>query len=396
MRLNSFFKKGYRTWAICHIGHDGASTPRRHRRAANVNESRSPRWLSFDILEARRVLDGSLPPIIDQAPTDVTANLVSSIPENQTNILLGTIDVVDPDGGYSLDFGSFEDVLELTATPTGNELRYVGPSGFNFEESSSFVFEVRVFDVDIVEPVLTKSFTIAISDQNDPPLGIEFNGDLVVQEFVKGYEFGTITVFDQDVGESYNYQVSDSRFEVADGKLRLKSDASLRYNPSTPVSFEVVATGAVSGDVLREEFLVGVTLAPPPWQNKHWALDVNDDGSVTALDALIVINHMNRHGIGSADTPPPAGSSTFVDVNGDRFITPLDVLIIINFLNQVQSPPSGSGSAEGEPVPPAPPSQPTPPVPSSRIVSSEWSTSSNSVSFDSSDIASTKRRLVVS
>jgi hypothetical protein len=396
MRLNSFFKKGYRTWAVCRIGQDGASTRRRQRRATNVNESRSPRWLSFDILEARRVLDGSLPPIIDQAPTDVTANLVSSIPENQTNILLGTIDVVDPDGGFLLDFGSFDDVLKLTATPTGNELRYVGPDGFNFEESSSFVFEVRVFDIDIVEPVLTKSFTIAISDQNDPPLGLEFSGDLVVQEFVKGYEFGTITVFDQDVGESYNYQVSDSRFEVADGKLRLKSDASLRYNPSTPVSFEVVATGTVSGDVLREEFLVGVTLAPPPWQNKHWALDVNDDGSVTALDALIVINHMNRNGIGSADTPPPAGSATFVDVNGDRFITPLDVLIIINFLNQVQSPPSGSGSAEGEPVPASPPSQPTPPVPSSRIVSSEWSTSSNSVSFDSSDIASTKRRLVVS
>jgi len=348
------------------------------------------------MLEARRVLDGSLPPLIDQAPTEITANLVSSIPENQTNILLGTIEIQDPDGGYLIDFGSFDDVLELTATPTGNELRYIGPNGFDFEESSTFVFEVRVIDVDLVEPVLTKSFTIAISDQNDPPLGIDFRGELVVQEFVKGYEFGTIEVVDQDVGESYTYEVSDSRFEVTDGKLKLKSDASLRYNPTTPVSFEVVATGAISGDVLREEFLVGVTLAPPPWQNKHWALDVNDDGAVTALDALIVINHMNRHGIGSADTPPPAGSPTFVDVNGDRFITPLDVLIIINFLNQVQGPPNESGSAEGEPVPPAPASEPTPLVPFAQIVSSEWSTSSNSVSFDSNDIASTRRRLIVS
>lgn len=364
-----------------------------------ARDSRSPRWLSFDLLEARRVLDSSLPPLIDQSPTDITANLVSSIPENQTNILLGTIEIQDPDGGYLIDFGSFDDVLELTATPTGNELRYIGPNGFDFEESSSFVFEVRVIDVDIVEPVLAKSFTIAISDQNDPPLGIDFRGELVVQEFVKGYEFGTIEIVDQDVGESYTYQVSDSRFEVADGKLKLKSDSSLRYNPTSAVSFEVVATGTVSGDVLREAFLVGVTLAPPPWQNKHWALDVNDDGSVTALDALVVINHMNRHGIGSADTPPPAGSATFVDVNGDRFITPLDVLIIINFLNQVQGTPNESGSAEGEPVPPrspVPPSERTPLVPSARIVSSEWSSSSNTVSFDSSDIASTKRRLIVS
>ncbi len=351
------------------------------------------------MLEARRVLDASLPPLIDQSQTEITANLVSSIPENQTNILLGTLEIQDPDGGYLIDFGPFKDVLELVARPTGNELRYIGPTGFDFEESSSFVFEVRVFDGDIVEPVLTKSFTIAISNQNDPPLGIDFRGELVVQEFVKGYEFGTIQIVDQDIGESYTYQVSDSRFEVADGKLKLKSDALLRYNPTTRVSFEVVATGTVSGDVLREEFLAGVTLAPPPWQNKHWALDVNDDGSVTALDALVVINHMNRNGIGSADTPPPVGSATFVDVNGDRFITPLDVLIIINFLNQVQGTPNESGSAEGEPVPPrlpAPPSEPTRLVPSARVVSSEWSTTSNSVSFDSSDIANTKRRLIVS
>jgi len=367
------------------------------------------RWLSFDTLEARRVLDGALPPYIDQPPTDLTANLVRSIPENETNVRLGTIDVTDADGGFSIDFGRLKDVLELTATPAGNELRYIGPKGFNFEESSSFTFEVRVFGSDLVEPVLSKTFTVAISDQNDPPLGIDFRGELVVQEFVKGYEFGTIQIFDEDVAESYNYQVSDSRFEVADGKLKLKSDASLRYNPTSPISFEVVATGAISGDVLRTEFLVGVTLAPPPWQNKHWALDVNDDGLVTALDALIVINHINRHGIGSADTPPPPGSPTFVDVNGDRFITPLDVLIIINFLNQVRGAqnPSGSGergsgergsgegssAGEGEA---AIAQSPTPSVPSTpQVPRQQIGANDGAFNFDSGDIANSKRRMIV-
>jgi len=359
---------------------------------------RSGRWLSFDTLEARRVLDGALPPIVDQPPTDLIANLVSSIPENQTNVLLGTIDVTDADGGFSIDFGPLGNVLELTKTPVGNELRYVGPKGLNFEESSSFTFEVRVFGSDLVEPVLSKTFTVAISDQNDPPLGIDFRGTLTVQEFVKGYEFGTLEIFDEDVAEIYDYQVSDSRFEVADGKLKLKSDASLRYNPASPISVEVIATGAVSGDVLREEFLVGVTLAPPPWQNKHWALDVNDDGLVTALDALIVINHMNRNGIGSADTPPPPGSSTFVDVNGDRFITPLDVLIIINFLNQVQGArnPSGSaegGSGEGE-LNIA--QSPTPSVPSTpQVPKQQMGTNDGAFNFDSGDIANSKRRMIV-
>jgi hypothetical protein len=380
---------------------DGLNKTVRQASSRKATVRNSTRILSFDTLEARRVLDASLPSVIDHPPTDISANLVSSVPENQTNLLLGTLDVVDPDGGYTIDFGSFKDVLQLTATPNGNELRYVGPKGFNFEEASSFTFEVKVFDNSILEPVITKSFTVAITDQNDRPSGFDFQGNLVVQEFVAGYEFGTLNVFDEDFGESYNYQVNDSRFEVADGKLKLKSDASLKYNPTSPFSsIEVVATGALSGDVLREDFLVGVTIAPPPWQNKHWALDVNDDGSVTALDALIVINHMNRHGIGIADTPPPAGSTTFVDVNGDRFITPLDVLIIINFLNQAQGTPNPSGSAEGEPntaqTPSSTPATPkNPSVPSTRITSSEFSAGSSSFSFESVDIANSKRRMVV-
>jgi len=376
----------------------------RQRNGDKPKRNRLGRQLSFDTLEARRVLDGALPPVIDQPPTDLTANLLSSVPENQTNVLLGTLDLTDADGGYLIDFGPLAEVLQLTATPDGNELRYIGPKGFNFEESSSFTFEVRVFSSDLAEPILSKSFTVAISDQNDPPLGIDFRGDLVVQEFVKGYEFGTIEIFDEDVAESYSYQVSDSRFEVADGKLKLKSDASLRYNPTSPISFEVVATGAISGDVLRTEFVVGVTLAPPPWQNKHWALDVNDDGLVTALDALIVINHMNRHGIGSADTPPPPGSPTFVDVNGDRFITPLDVLIIINFLNQVQGAPnpsgsgergSGEGSSAGEGEANIAQS-PTPSVPSTpQVPRQQIGANDGAFNFDSGDIANAKRRMIV-
>jgi hypothetical protein len=57
--------------------------------------------------------------------------------------------------------------------------------------------------------------------------------------------------------------------------------------------------------------------------------DVDDDGSVTPLDALIVINHLNR---GGADDSV-SSARQFHDVDDDSKLSPLDALALINDLN---------------------------------------------------------------
>jgi hypothetical protein len=58
--------------------------------------------------------------------------------------------------------------------------------------------------------------------------------------------------------------------------------------------------------------------------------DVNDDGSITPVDALIVVNEM--HG---PDAGPGAGPIThFTDVNADGQRSPLDVLMVVNRINR--------------------------------------------------------------
>ena len=56
--------------------------------------------------------------------------------------------------------------------------------------------------------------------------------------------------------------------------------------------------------------------------------DVDDDGSVTPLDALVVINRLNR---GSDDSASVV--HRFHDVDDDSQVTPLDALVVINYLN---------------------------------------------------------------
>ncbi|TWU03643.1 dockerin type I domain-containing protein [Neorhodopirellula pilleata] len=80
------------------------------------------------------------------------------------------------------------------------------------------------------------------------------------------------------------------------------------------------------------------------------AEDVNLDNRVTALDALIVINELNRlNAISSASGE--FGNTDFdssVDVNGDGFISAIDALQVINFLN---SNVDSAGPIESEPIP---------------------------------------------
>ncbi|MEQ8277729.1 MAG: dockerin type I domain-containing protein [Deltaproteobacteria bacterium] len=74
------------------------------------------------------------------------------------------------------------------------------------------------------------------------------------------------------------------------------------------------------------------------WQNPHLQHDVNDDGTVSPLDALVVINKL---GAGGTSLLPPiygnVGPPPYYDVNGDGHVTSSDALAVINYLEQQQN-----------------------------------------------------------
>jgi Fungalysin metallopeptidase (M36)/GEVED domain/Bacterial Ig domain/Dockerin type I domain/Fungalysin/Thermolysin Propeptide Motif/SdrD B-like domain len=76
--------------------------------------------------------------------------------------------------------------------------------------------------------------------------------------------------------------------------------------------------------------------------------DVNLDGVVSPIDALLVVNYLNDNGL--AD-PAASGEESSVpwkrDVNHDNQISPIDALMVINYLNR-NIPVAPSGEAEGE------------------------------------------------
>ena len=64
-------------------------------------------------------------------------------------------------------------------------------------------------------------------------------------------------------------------------------------------------------------------------------LDIDGDNNVFPVDALAIINHLNREGTHRLPIPPidPNVPPPFLDPDGNRRVEPLDALMVINALN---------------------------------------------------------------
>ena len=96
----------------------------------------------------------------------------------------------------------------------------------------------------------------------------------------------------------------------------------------------------------------GVVQVLSSWQNPTNPTDASEDGLTTPIDVLLLLNALNAHGPGNLSPPSPGEpepgtiewslNGPKIDVNGDGKISALDALQIVNCLNrnQCQSQPS--------------------------------------------------------
>ncbi len=68
------------------------------------------------------------------------------------------------------------------------------------------------------------------------------------------------------------------------------------------------------------------------WQNPLFRLDADNSGEVAPLDALLIINAMNRYGVGPITDP--LGTGIYSDTSGNMVLEPLDALLVINHINR--------------------------------------------------------------
>lgn len=228
------------------------------------------------------------------------------------NVVIGDINVQ-----VNLLHTWISDLIVILQSPIGTQVRLFnrfGGSGDNLQAT---------FDDEATRPIANGTAPFSGSFIPDRPLA-GFDGQttagtwsLRVQDRSRG-----------DVGSLRSFSLIITPRVSGSQQVLSEPDSGSTPQPTVPID---------SDDTITHE--------PMGWRNLRDFADVDDDGVVTPIDALRVINELNNSfnflvPSGEGRTKPVRG---YIDTSGDDRLTPLDALLVINAIRR-----SSLSQAEGE------------------------------------------------
>lgn len=267
-------------------------------------------------------------------------------------------------------------LTRMTVTRRGSDVAVPLTVHLSSSDKSEVVvpFEVTIlagqlsvtFDVEAVDDQLLDG-TQAVDVSALASGFVESNIALVVEDA----EWLLLSVADTEISENggrTTVSVVQSNTNISDA-LVVSLSSSDESEATVPVtvtiaagessaSFEVVAHADDEADGAQAVFITAAAVGYMPgevrldiadnafpWHNLLLAQDVNDDGVVSPLDALIIINDLNVKGARALST---GGGAPFLDVSRDGVVAAIDVLQVINFLNNRVTFGEGEASTKEE------------------------------------------------
>jgi hypothetical protein len=271
---------------------------------------------------------------INEAPTAISAAL-SPVPESTAGAILGTLSATDPDSNPPFTFTVADPRFEVV----GSQLKLKTGQSLDYEAGASVSVNVTARDSGGL--AFTQAVTVSVVNVAEAPTDVRLSREKVFNN-IAGAWVATVSVSDSDATNAHTFVLSDARFEVRGGNLYLKAGQTISATAGQTIPLHIDVQDAAAGASFGKDFNLLVETGPSNWnfagQWKPNRLDVNVDGVVSPLDALLVIIELNAVGPRRlAPTPGGTLAPLFLDTSGDDSITPLDALEVIIYLN------SGSG-----------------------------------------------------
>jgi len=200
----------------------------------------------------------------NQAPTDIALS-ATSIPENAgADALVGTLTTTDPDAGdtfaYILVAGP-GDTDNASFIISGDQLR--ATASFDFETKQSYSIRVRAFDQGGL--FTEKTFTIDVTNVNEPPTDIALSATSIAENAGFNVLVGILSTSDPDGGEWYEHTYElvpgagdsgNAAFEIVNNTLRARASFNYEQTPS----YEIRVRSTDAGGLFTEQtFTITVT-----------------------------------------------------------------------------------------------------------------------------------------
>jgi hypothetical protein len=261
------------------------------------------------------------------------------------------------------------DVVTYTATSSNTDVATVAITGsrltVTLKPDAFGTTNISVTARDLSGASVSDAFVLTVTSVNDNPVARNDSYSSPLGEIFRTTDATGSTTSSNDNGVLVNDTDIDGDTLTAElsiaptkGTVVVNANGTFVYTPNPDPNklvkpgdtdtFKYRARDAFGG--VSNEATVTITFGQPlpaRFQNPANPNDVNADGWVSPLDALIIINLLNSRGSGSVAGLP--GPPDYVDVDGNNFVDPLDVLTLINFLNSggMNGSPEGEGEGRG-------------------------------------------------
>ncbi|MEM6311712.1 MAG: PA14 domain-containing protein, partial [Pseudomonadota bacterium] len=211
------------------------------------------------------------------------------------------ISVVDPDAGDAHTFEVSDDRFEVVE----GQLKLKDDIALDHEEAAALKVEVTATDAGGLS--YSETFKVEVADVNEAASDVTLDS-LAVADGAEGAVVGQISFTDPDAGDSHDITVSDDRFEVVEGELRLKDGVKLDHGSESDIPIEVTVTDA-GGLATIQSFTLDVVDTPDlsvatGFDTKYFDVDhtlrklddVDWDGEPTHHELTQDINYTNGKG----------------------------------------------------------------------------------------------------
>lgn len=234
------------------------------------------------------------------------------------------------------------------------------PAGLTQSNVDATIVEALGVWADVADLTFTRTFSPNRRDSLDFEFGpIDSSGSILAQAYPPDDSAPSRAAGDIVFDSSESWEIGDARGGSAFDLLlvavhEIGHALGLDHSTATDsimaasVSASEQFTGLAAAD--RAAILALYARAPneptnPPvsYRNPRDAADVNDDGRVSPVDVLLLLNPINDGWAGRVElavAAEPAAQDWFLDPTGDGQLTPADILFVLNRINGAAPAPS--------------------------------------------------------
>ena len=183
-------------------------------------------------------------PTPNQAPTDIALS-ANNIMEGKAGAVVGQLTTTDPDANDTHTYTVSDNRFEVI----NGELKLKSGQVLNFSNEPTITLNITSTDSGSLST--SKNFTLQVQDDPNypapPPPGNRAPTDIAlsansIMEGKAGASVGQLTTTDPDANDSHTYTVSDNRFEVVNGELKLKAGEILNFTNEPSISLTITST----------------------------------------------------------------------------------------------------------------------------------------------------------